>query len=537
MRSQGLAHRRDAREDDAVAAQLSAAVSHLSLTRMAADGFGSNPPQAGGRAAELRAPSLRGDLDLDRAPLSGASAAEAFRSGPNSDPWLADEPSYAQRPALRSYRGGHTSHQGQLMPPPPDAQPRSWVGEHGERGERWAQGGDALAFEQQSHGLSEGGFVGRHAAPWSIAAAPMRDARVRARPTTSFRLFVGKLSPTISKAALRSHFVNVLYMCGHFNPDGAIVDVYLPQGLPSHPRGFAFVSFADQASLEQVVSCEGGHIIEGHPCVFDIAAPRGVRVNTNNSLVRHRARAAASANPASCARARTPAQTQACARLPGVHTARCRRPPTPPQGDVQSLHAHSTFHSASHASILLLQGQLDDGELSTSLRAPVYPHAPPPSSFYGESMYVAGAAADVSARVYDRSWDRSHMAPPQHAYSTSYSASNERSYLAAPSAAQRPPSREQYVAHGGDSSQASFSSGYAPLQCAQQLASRVFAPPHLSTLVHGIGGSNNGRGDDGVGSLPTPIAAVLRSALPTPPSSDRYAVWESGGALPPLTHM
>lgn len=392
MRSQGLAHRRDAREDDAVAAQLSVAASHLSLTRMAADGCASNPPQAGGHAAELRAPSLRGDLDQDRAPLSGASAAaEAFRSGPNSDPWLADEPSYAQRPAVRSFRGGHTSHQGQLMPPPPDAQPRSWVGEHGERGERWAQGGDALAFEQQSHGLSGGGFVGRHAAPWSIAAAPMRDARVRARPTTSFRLFVGKLSPTISKAALRSHFVNVLYMRGHFNPDGAIVDVYLPQGLPSHPRGFAFVSFADQASLEQVVSCEGGHIIEGHPCVFDIAAPRGVRVNTNNSL-----------------------------------------------------------------------GQLDDGELSTSLRAPVYPHAPPPSSFYGESMYGAGAAADVSARVYDRSWDRGHMAPPQHAYSASYSASNERSFLAAPSAAQRPPSREQYATYGGDSGLASYSAGYAP---------------------------------------------------------------------------
>ena len=326
MRSQGLAHRRDAREDDAVAAQLSVAASHLSLTRMAADGCASNPPQAGGHAAELRAPSLRGDLDQDRAPLSGASAAaEAFRSGPNSDPWLADEPSYAQRPAVRSFRGGHTSHQGQLMPPPPDAQPRSWVGEHGERGERWAQGGDALAFEQQSHGLSGGGFVGRHAAPWSIAAAPMRDARVRARPTTSFRLFVGKLSPTISKAALRSHFVNVLYMRGHFNPDGAIVDIYLPQGLPSHPRGFAFVSFADQASLEQVVSCEGGHIIEGHPCVFDIAAPRGVRVNTNNSLVRHRARAAASAHPC-LPRARAHTSTGASVRddRPLPHKVTCR---------------------------------------------------------------------------------------------------------------------------------------------------------------------------------------------------------------------
>lgn len=280
----------------------------------------------------------------------------------------------------------------------------------------------------------------------------MRDARVRARPTTSFRLFVGKLSPTISKAALRSHFVNVLYMRGHFNPDGAIVDIYLPQGLPSHPRGFAFVSFADQASLEQVVSCEGGHIIEGHPCVFDIAAPRGVRVNTNNSLVRHRARAAASAHPC-LPRARAHTSTGASVRddRPLPYKVTCRAcTPIP----------HST--SASRTSILLLQGQLDDGELSTSLRAPVYPHAPPPSSFYGESMYGAGAAADVSARVYDRSWDRGHMAPPQHAYSASYSASNERSFLAAPSAAQRPPSREQYATYGGDSGLASYSAGYAP---------------------------------------------------------------------------
>lgn len=145
----------------------------------------------------------------------------------------------------------------------------------GERGGAGAQGSgraqQVLPLEKGPSRFSEqidsSGYYNR-SAPYN----PMASLGGASKPSGK-KIFVGRIPLEVTTDEIRTHFSKF----------GPLLDVYLPKDKEKTThRGFAFVTFAEESSVEQVVA--RSHEIHGQLLAIDQAAPMGENVSGGSSV-------------------------------------------------------------------------------------------------------------------------------------------------------------------------------------------------------------------------------------------------------------